>query len=170
MLSFKGECVIEAPIAKVVSALSDVHRKREWVYALKEARLVREPSLLERVEYNRSAAPWPLRDRTFVFRALVRPDRAARRLWIGLESVEDPAAPPEPGLVRGRVERGEFIVEALGERRTKVSLELHADPAGAIPKWLVNLFQKRWPLETLEGLRRQAAKADVPAHSALEDF
>ena len=170
VLSFKGECEIEAPIAKVISALSDVTRKREWVFSLAEARLVREPSVLERVEYNRSSAPWPIHDRAFVFRALVRPDRAARRLWIGLESVEDPAAPPEPGVVRGRIEKGEFIVEALGDRRTKGSLEMHADPAGAVPKWLVNLFQKRWPLETLAGLKRQVAKADIEAHPALADF
>jgi hypothetical protein len=32
---------------------------------------------------------------------------------------------------------------------------------GSIPSSLVNLFQKSWPRETIQGIRRQVKKSDV---------
>ncbi len=46
-------------------------------------------------------------------------------------------------------------------------VEIHADPKGSVPKWLVNLFQKGWPRNTIEGIRKQAAKADVKEHPVV---
>ena len=131
------------PDRQVISALSDVTRKREWVFSPSEARLVREPSVLERVEYNRSSAPG-LSMTEPSFSGVGPPDRAARRLWIGLESVEDPAARGARGG-SGPHRKREFIVEALGAPDQGLR-GTSRRPAGAVPKWLVNIFKNggRW--------------------------
>jgi hypothetical protein len=42
-----------------------------------------------------------------------------------------------------------------------LTIELHSDPAGLIPAWLVNLFQKSWAHATIAGIRRQTKKTDL---------
>jgi uncharacterized protein YndB with AHSA1/START domain len=169
ILAFRGEAVLEAPIARVAAVLADTARKHEWVARLKEARLVREASETDRVEYNRTAVPRPAKDRDFVFRAEAEIDEPGRRIVIRMRSVEDPAVPPGAGLVRGEIVESVMILGALpGGGRTHVILEIHADPKGAVPKWLVNLFQRTWPRVTLEGLRRQVAKPDAGEHPGVK--
>ena len=37
---------------------------------------------------------------------------------------------------------------------TKMAVEILVDPMGSVPKWLVNIFQKDWPRNTLKSLGR----------------
>jgi hypothetical protein len=42
-----------------------------------------------------------------------------------------------------------------------VVAEVHTDPKGSIPKWMVNLTQKSWAHTTIMGLRAQVRKASA---------
>jgi hypothetical protein len=44
-----------------------------------------------------------------------------------------------------------------------LSIELHSDPKGWLPAWVVNLFQKDWARITIAGIRRQVKKPDLKA-------
>jgi len=44
-----------------------------------------------------------------------------------------------------------------------------ADPKGMIPKWMVNMFQKDWPLSTLRAIRLQVKKTDVFEHPSYKN-
>lgn len=163
LVAFKGEGDVASSLAKVASCLRDSPRKGEWMDRLVEARVVREMGPGERIEYNRTAAPWPLRDRDFVFHAKADWDPALGRITIRMSSVEDDAAPRDSRLVRGDLVSSTMVLTRLKDGAgTRVSLEVLADPKGNIPKWIVNLFQSHWPRKTLKGLRDQAAKPDVP--------
>jgi hypothetical protein len=170
IVAFRGEAMIDASIAKVAQVLSDTARKTEWVASAAVARDVRQISALERIEYNRTVTPIILKDRDFVFRAVTEVDREARRVRITMNSVEDPAVPVDPHFVRGRLLASCYILTACADQRTRVEVEIQADPLGSVPKWVVNFFQKSWPRKTLEGIRRQAARADVGEHPLLRDW
>lgn len=160
IVAFKGEGLVEATPLKVASVLMDISRKLEWVDRILEARLVKQLGPLERVEYNRSHVPWPLSDRDFVFHALakVEPDGA---VVFELKSVEDAAEPPHKGLVRGRLVNSGYRLEPVeGGARTRITVEIQADPRGSVPKWIANLVQKKWPIKTILGIRSQSARAD----------
>jgi hypothetical protein len=43
------------------------------------------------------------------------------------------------------------------------------DPKGFIPSWIVNFFQKSWPLHTFEAIRIQAAKPDISMPDEFRD-
>lgn len=163
LVAFKGESVIDSNLAKVASVLRDSSRKGEWMDRLVVARLLREMGPGERIEYNRTEAPWPIKDRDFVFHAKADWDPVAGRITIKMKSVEDPEFPASPRCVRGWMVESTMVLTKLeGGRKTLVSLDVVADPKGGIPKWIVNLFQRHWPRKTLLGLKRQAAKPDVP--------
>jgi len=171
VVAFKGEAVIEAPIAKVASVLYDTSRKMEWVAKLAEAKDVRMISNFERIEYNHTSTPVVLKDRDFVFHAKVDLDRANQRMRIALKSVEDAFMPDEGKYVRGELLNSAYTLTSLeGGTKTRLKVEIHADPKGSVAKWIVNLFQKSWPRKTLEGIRKQVAKADVKEHALVKAY
>lgn len=162
LLAFKGVTVIEAPLAKVLWVLADNDHRTEWVDLCTESRVLEQVSDTECVIYQRYSLPWYLSDRDYVYRArAVRdPDGTVRLL---LASCEHPDAPETVG-VRARLIEGTYVLTPLGERRTRVAVEIHTDPMGMVPDWMVNLVQKSWPVKTLQGIRRQVRQPYVKEH------
>jgi hypothetical protein len=161
VVAFKGSGRVEAPLLKVAHVIIDPSRGTEWVDSLAESRVLRSVSSLEFLEYDRFAMPLFIKDRDFVSRVTVEPDAARRRVVVRYVSVDDPAFPPTPRCVRGELVRSAFSLQEDGPGATRVDAEILCDPRGALPKWLVNFFQKSWPVSTLQGLRRQAVRPDV---------
>ncbi len=162
IVALRGEAVIDAPLARVASVLDDTPRQVEWACNTVEAKVVRAISPTERIVYNLTHAPWPVADRDFVFHAVVTPDRKERTLTYELHSVEDKGMPPdEDKAVRGELIDSRYVLKELEGGKTRLTVTIQADPKGSVPKWVVNLAQKAWPRETIEGLRAQCAKADV---------
>lgn len=171
VVAFRGEAVIDAPIAKVAQVLSDTSRKLEWVADCKAAKDIEMISPLDRIEYSHIGTPWPLTDREFVFRVKVEGDRAAKRMVIRFSSIDDDRVPMPKNRVRGRLIQSIYTLTSLEDgNKARLRIEIHADPAGAVPKWLVNAFQRRWPHVTLTNIRKQAAKRDVPEHQFLKAY
>ena len=63
--------------------------------------------------------------------------------------------------VRAEVKGTYYNFTALSAKRTKLEVEVHTDPKGLLPNWLVNLIQKKWPSKTLSGLIRHARKGNA---------
>lgn len=78
-----------------------------------------------------------------------------------IEPTTDPAVPVNDDYVRGEL-RGFLRMQAIeGDKKTFVMTEMLGDPKGAVPKWLVNLFQQSWVQSTLQSRRAQVAKKDI---------
>ncbi len=171
VVAFKGRAVIDAPIAKVANVLYDTSRKLEWVAKIKESKDIRYMTKIERVEYNHTGTPWPLKDRDFVFHGRAELDRAKQTMIFRIKSVEDAAAPEQQCCIRAQLHSSNYTLKGMdGGTKTELTVEIHADPMGKVPKWVVNLFQKGWPRTTLENIQKQVRKPDVKAHPELEAF
>jgi hypothetical protein len=170
IVAFRGEAVIEASIPKIASVLGDSKRRVEWVADAKEAWDIRADSPVDRVEYNRTGAPWPVSDRDFVYRVTARVSREQKAMYIHIRSVEDPSVPPRQGVVRGELINSAYWLNAIDDHYTRVRVEIHADPKGDLPKWVVNLVQQNWPKTTLVRMGRQVAKPDVHENPVLRAY
>jgi hypothetical protein len=171
VVAFRGESTIEASIPRLASVLGDAKRRTEWVADAKESRDVRVESMSERVEYNRTGAPWPVQDRDFVYRVSVDVKREPQpQLAVHIKSVEEPSVPPRDGVVRAQLMSSRYLFTALDATHTRAAVEIHADPKGDLPKWLVNLVQQNWPKTTLIRLARQVAKDYVVENLALRAY
>jgi hypothetical protein len=42
-----------------------------------------------------------------------------------------------------------------------VTLEIHSDPKGWIPKWIVNMVQRTYPIKLFKALKKQLKKSFV---------
>jgi hypothetical protein len=162
VIAIRGEGVVEASILRVASVLMDTARLPQWMDRVAEARRIRATSALHYVEYERATTPFPLTDRDFVIESWVEIDGAKKQMVLRARSATDPST-PLTGLVRGEVLASTFTLTALDRgQRTRVMAEVHTDPKGSIPKWMVNLVQKSWAHTTIMGLRSQVNKAGVP--------
>jgi hypothetical protein len=157
-LALRGEGDVDEPPLLVGSVLVDVARSREWVDSVADARVLRWISASEYVAYTHVGTPITMADRDFVTDVKIEVDPAAKRVVVRVHSVADPLA-PTTGYVRGEIRESTMVLTSQRDgRSTHVVAELHADPKGGVSAWLVNLFQKNWGYNTLEGLRARAAK------------
>jgi len=160
--SIRGVGVVDAPVAAVAAILLDERHSPDWINSLVEAKVVRHVQDNEYVEYNHVAMPFIVSDRDFV--TLVHMELADEegRVLITSKPVEDEFAPAKEKVVRGGL-TGRYLLEPIDEgQHTRLTVELHADPKGALPAFVVNFFQKDWAHETLVGIRKQAAKKLAP--------
>lgn len=162
LVAFKGVTVIEAPLENVLWVLADNDHRTEWIDLCAESRVLERTSETECVIYQRYSLPWYLSDRDYVYRARATRD-ADGTVRLLLASCEHPDAPATVG-VRARLIESSYVLTPLGERRTRVAVEIHTDPMGMVPDWLVNVVQKSWPVKTLKGIRTQVRKPYVTAH------
>jgi hypothetical protein len=70
--------------------------------------------------------------------------------------------------VRAALTDSTFVLtSADGGTRTHATAEIHCDPRGSVPAFVVNLFQRSWGYKTISSLRRQAAKGGVAESAQL---
>jgi hypothetical protein len=168
LIAFKGEGYINASIIRVASVLVDSDRAPEWVDSLTESKIIRQVSETETVHYDHIGTPFVLKDRDFVSDCKLEFDPARKNVTLKIHAINDPLAPPTT-FVRGELIHSSFALTSSDHgARTYVVAEIHADPKGSVAHWIVNLFQKRWPHNTITRLRAQVAKADIKEHPRLK--
>jgi len=168
LIAFKGDGIVNASIVRVASVLSDSSRATEWVDSLTESKIVRQVSETETIHYDHIGTPFVLKDRDFVSDCKLDFDPAQKQVILRIHAVTDPLAPPT-NAVRGELLHSSFTMTSLEHgTKTRVVAEIHADPKGSVAPWIVNLFQKGWPHNTLKRLRAQVAKPDIQEHQRLK--
>ncbi|MET0594805.1 MAG: START domain-containing protein [Polyangiaceae bacterium] len=168
LIAFKGEGYIDASIVRVASVLVDSNRATEWIDSLTESKIIRQISETETVHYDHIGTPFVLKDRDFVSNCKLEFDPAKKNITLKIHAVSDPLAPPT-SYVRGELIHSSFALTSTDHgKRTFVVAEIHADPKGSVAHWIVNLFQKKWPHNTITRLRAQTAKSDIQEHPKLK--
>lgn len=140
---------------EILAVLLDVPGYRRWVPDCAEAKLVRTLGAWRSIVYTRTDLPWPVRDREAVVDQEVTFTRAPVLVTVTFVAIEAPDVPHAVDTVRTSMASGSYIIEAIGERRSRVTYQVNADPAGALPDWLIRMQSRRNPLVTLAGLRRR---------------
>ncbi|HXH74104.1 MAG TPA: START domain-containing protein [Bacteriovoracaceae bacterium] len=165
VVALRGVSTIEAPMAKVLSVIYDVSRIKEWMSDVNTVRVLEKKSKYEKIEYNRTDAPWPVSDRDFVYEAKVSVNKPDQSVEILIKSVEHKDAPPVDGVVRGELQLSRYFLRSVEDgTKTYIEVEILADPKGSLPKWVVNIFQAEWPVNTVNGIRKIATEKDFKVH------
>ncbi len=161
-VGFRGEVTMDQSLERIATLLADMGSRKKWMDEVVEAKRLSMTSLFDRVEYNHTAVPWPFQNRDFVYSVKVDLDTKNRTMVINMHSVEDPSMPPKDGVVRGKMLESRYFLKELEKgKKSFVTVEIMVDPMGAIPKWIARLKQKKWPRNTLGGLRRYLETAEV---------
>ena len=126
---------------------------------------------LDRVYWIRFELPFPLSDRDYLLRATGDIDADKKVFVANIRSVNHPDRGVNDCCVRAEAYRTYYRFQAIpGQNKTKIEVEVHTDPKGMLPGWLVNMVQEDWPRETLLSLAREAAKDEIPSHQKFASW
>jgi hypothetical protein len=160
---FRGTGVIEAPIASVLAVLNDAEHRIEWMKEAAANNRVESIDAYSEIFYSRTKAPWPVAHRDVVLRARTTIDPAAGQVRIEITSQEHPAWPPQKGVVRMPFLRGHwYLWPERGGAWTRAEYQVHANPGGSLPDWIVNMVSKKIPFETMAGMQQQVKRRTYP--------
>lgn len=155
---FQGTGVIDAPLSLVFAVIRDANRREEWMSDCVGSRMLEERPDTNQISYNRTGTPWPVAHRDIVLQGKVEIDVKKREVRLPFSEIEHPEAPPVSGVVRMPFLRGHWRLVPQGENATLVEYQVHANPGGALPGWVVNWVSQKLPYETLKNLRTQVKK------------
>ncbi len=159
LVAFKGETTIKQPLGKVLSVLMTHQRWGEWVDRMSGSKILKTVSTYEYIVYQAFELPVFVSDRDYVYRGTVTRN-AKGQVILSMTSCTWKSAPKTVG-VRALMLHSRYVLTPKGKSQTTVEVEIHTDPKGMVPNWLVNQIQKSWPVSTLNGVRQQARRKDI---------
>lgn len=158
MEAFKGVGIIEASVEKVLWVLLDNEHRTEWVNRLKYSKIIEEKAKpYEYVVYQEFEFPWPMGKRDLIYKGKVYKDENLKEVKLKMKSVEHQDA-PKTSNIRAELYGSRYKLKPLGKNKTILTVKIHYDPKGSVPKWLTNSIQKKWPIKTIDGIRKQVKK------------
>jgi hypothetical protein len=158
---FRGRGVIEAPITSILAVFNDIDKATEWMDQCKQSSLVEDHGDRQKIVYNRTKAQWPVSDRDAVLMNNVFFDEVENRVRIEFSTV-DGKLPAQKGVVRMPYLKGHWYMWPESHDKTRVEYEVHADPGGSLPAWLVNYVSRELPRKTITGLAKQVKRRSYP--------
>lgn len=162
--SFRGEIVADIEIGKLMATFFDAKQRKHWVDRYNSHGTIIKTENTE-TYWIHFALPWPVSDRDYVLKARRRIDEKKRVVTVNIKSIKNKARPENDCCVRATTYGTYYRFEALPGNKTKLEVEVHTDPKGALPTWLINLIQKSWPSKTLGNLLDHSKKQNPTADS-----
>jgi hypothetical protein len=160
---FRGVGVVQAPIAALLAVLDDAEHRVEWMKEAVVNARIEKIGRFDEVFYSRTGAPWPVSDRDVVNRAHTVFDAENHVVRVEFTSTSHPSWPPKRGVVRMPSLHGHWSMwPEHGGAWTRIEYQLHADPGGLLPQWIVNLVSKKIPHDTIVGIRKQVQRRHYP--------
>ena len=153
---FRGVAEVDASTEALVALLRDSARLKEWFPNTPESRLIDRNGSVSN-QYSVLATPWPTSDRDNVLRSVLSRDETTGVVEITLAANPD-HYPLQSGRVRVRRANGLWLFEPLSESRTRVTFQMHLEPGGGIPQWMINARVVETPFEALTNLRTVVAR------------
>ena len=152
----KATITVEAGPARVFAVLLDSDRFVEFVPYVVEVRTVARDSPSVWYLYQRISPPFVSdRDYTLRHESFEEPQSGRYELRWQAAGVRGP--PPREGVVRVNLCTGAYLVQGVdGGARTRLSYQLHTDPGGVLPKWLVNASNSESVPALLQTMARRA--------------
>ncbi len=149
----RAEVDIKASLSRTVALLLDAAMRPRWDEICAESSIYARVSEAEDLIYVHNALPWPVSDRDMVLR---------RRWTIAADgskaviraAIEAGVLPEVAGRVRVERADGVWTVEPIDASNVRVSTEIHADPGGPIPGWLMNSLSIQGPHQALANIRQ----------------
>jgi len=157
-VAFKGDTVVDGEVDQVLYVLMDNDHRIEWVDRLYDNYILERTSPHDYVLYQAFELPAIFANRDYVYRGVVTRDADSGVVTLKMSSVEHPEAPETVG-VRANLVNSQYVLTPQGDgSKTRIEVEIMTDPEGYMAAWLVNLIQRSWPVDTLNGLRGQIDK------------
>lgn len=149
--TFRAITNINAQPDEIMEVLLDLEKVPEWIPDITHSRLLEGKRKGKGIVYVQYNLPWPISDRDVVFEHQFKRD--ADTLWLCSE-IERGYLNKKEEYTRVESLKGFWKLVDLGNS-TLATYQLHSDPGGKLPAWLVNWKITEAPYKTLRNLRKR---------------
>jgi len=155
--AIKVDAEFNATASQLVALIMDVNSSADWVYHTKSAAVIKQVSPSELYYYSEVNLPWPAANRDFVAHLIVSQNPDTKVITIDGPAVSG-FVPLKKGIVRIEHSVGKWTITPVGTDKIKVEYNIHVDPGGSLPSWLVNMFATEGPVKIFKGIKSQLQK------------
>ena len=148
---FRATVEVDAGIAAALALLQDYETHVQWVHRCRESRLLSKTGNNDRLLYQVTDLPFPIKSRDAIFHITVTYNQDESVL-VSLQA--RPQQLEETEHVRITDAFGHYLFQPLAENRTRMTWQLYVDPAGSLPAWVVNSMLTEIPHLSLKNFRR----------------
>ncbi|WP_180000339.1 START domain-containing protein [Acinetobacter sp. YH12239] len=170
VLSYRAETVVDASLERAVAIVLDVENAKSWVPNVGSAQVISQD--LKQGEFKLYMVldfPFPLKDRDLIVQGKMYKDSK------GIIHIKNKASQTgkskNPQYIRLQHYVGDWSFEQIGPNKVKVSTSGYADPEGAIPQSVTNMFVQQQPYQMLQKMKTELAKsqsAQIPLPDILK--
>jgi hypothetical protein len=148
---FKGVTNIKSDVSSFVALLRDDEVATKWMHNVVEFNVIDSPSDVENLVYTVNHTPWPVTNRDAYVRSIMTAD--ANGAVVSSITAEPDFAEMNEDYIRMPELLGAWSFTPKEEGMVEVVYQVHANPGGSLPDWLVNAIVVETPLETLTNLQ-----------------
>ena len=156
---FRGEVVVAAEPQTIVDVIEDWKHHTEWMQRCAESTLLKRFEDGRSLIYNRTSAPWPVWDRDVILETKLERSEDGKTTTLNFHSVSSDLRKLPEKVVRMPRLTGFYKLVWLGDKKTKITYQVEADPGGSLPRWVAKRVVRDLPFETLSRLRDRVGKA-----------
>ena len=159
-LAYRGETVVGSGIASIVAVLYDTPNCTSWLHECSFGLDLEQVSFEENYIFEQYDLTFPVSDRGVILHSTL--DWKRERAVLRIEEVNDYCKQSSnPRCEKVRVldltpiarSRGAYTLTRISDQRTSVVWQVHAEPGGKIPTWIVNMMVIDMPYYSLLNLR-----------------
>jgi len=144
---------IKTSLSSLIALVADISAYPSWIHTCQEGKLLKRISLKEIYAYTINTAPWPVSDRDAIVHNTIIQNNEDRSVIIRIIGVPD-YIPPTKGMVRVKMIDGYWRFTPLENSMVQVIYQVHNDPGGDLPPWLVNSVVVSQPYNTLVNMQK----------------
>ncbi len=133
--------------------MMDAKSYPEWVETCILGKTLEKTGNQRQIMYTVNEAPWPVSDRDSIVESEIVQNKKSGVVHISLIGLPN-YLPERKKLVRVEKINGFWRFIPLKRNRVKVVYQVHTEPGGNLPSWLVNSVVVNQPFQTLGNMRK----------------
>ncbi len=150
---YKAVANIKASLSSMVAIVEDVTAYPSWIHTCKEGKLLKRINEKETYNYTVNDAPWPVSDRDAAVHNKISQNPEGGVVTIEIKGIPH-YIPEKTGLQRVKKIDGFWRFTPLGNDTVEVVYQVHSEPGGNLPSWLVNSVVVDQPFYTLVNMKK----------------
>jgi len=154
---YKAVTDIKTSLPSLVAVVEDVAAYPSWIHTCKEGKLLKRINEKETYNYTINEAPWPVRDRDAAVHNKISQNPEDRVVTIEIRGIPQ-YVPEKTRLQRVNKIDGFWRFTPLGGDMVEVLYQVHSEPGGNLPSWLVNSIVVSQPFYTLVKMKKMITR------------
>jgi hypothetical protein len=143
---------VESKLSPVVALILDANNEHYWIDSVDRSKTLQQISATKSYNYTLSNAPWPVSDRDAV--VLTEASQDPVTYVVQIRSHATPGKlPKRKGVIRIKIVDSLWTLTPQPGGKVQISYQVHSDPGGRLPAWLINSVITDQPFNTLKNLR-----------------